>query len=156
DGKSGGGEAVDLSKYPDLNYVLDDCQLVVTLRVADALNDPKIKSAFQDAVGGAMLAQAEAQMGMKVTDVERVTIVMTDLNQEEGYPRVARSKPYDQEKLKKAMGDQSGGKLGETTYKGKTLYSEPGKPGEAACFVSDRLMIAGKTDGVKKALDNPA
>src|SRR5262249_53127104 len=109
------------------------------------------------------LGQQVRHLGMKGTDVERLTLVVTDLERGHEYLILSCFVPFDQEKVKTAIG---GGKAPrEMKHNNHTLYVmattfDPvfaaGKSSGVACLLGKRVLLCGNPAAVRLALDAPA
>src|SRR5262249_15656534 len=98
---------------------------------------------------GADLAEFEAKTGMKLTDIERVTVVVADADKSLWWGLVTSSKAFNREKLLAAFPV----KPEKVQHAGKELevITSPSGERNAVLFISDTLMAAGPEEGVKRA-----
>jgi hypothetical protein len=138
---------------PDLARVPADSVALASLRLADLLRSPVVKPVLDNKEMGKEIADAlkegEKNLGVPLTEVERITAVLPALVQgAEPVVFVATTKPYDKKKLVAALGGQ------EETYKGQTYYTKGAR--QALHLLGDRAFVFGVTSDIKNLLDAPA
>src|SRR5438105_1448939 len=79
----------------------------------------------------------EKALGMSPNDVDRVTIVLHDVEREQAWIVVSCSKPLDRNKLL----ERTGAKTTEVQHRGKTYFPSGGHGKPAVHFVTDRLLF---------------
>lgn len=140
----------------DFDLVPRDAQMFATVRVADALETDQIKQLK------AMLEQAavpdiakifqqqsalEDQIGLKLSEVERVTFVMDDQEKVHMWFLVHTKKDIDKDKVVAFLNAKQ-----EKTYEGKT-YNWQDKTNLAFYLVNPRLAVIAPDKGMERCLD---
>jgi hypothetical protein len=138
----------------DMDLVPGDAQGFVVLNIADALNTEggkKVLAEMGKNGQGPTPAEIEAKTGLKLNEIERLTIVVTDFERQIGWGLATASKPFDRAKLVAAFE----GKSEKVQHAGKTLDVVTTNTGErmALYFVHDKLLAVGPEAGVKKAVE---
>jgi hypothetical protein len=134
----------------DMALVPGDAQAFVTVRVGDVWNLDVTQSIVKQAPEGRELAhKAEMEFGIGPADVERMTLVMMDLQKQPSFAIVAAKKALDRQKLLAKAGD-AGGK--EIEYKGKKYHSA--KKETALYFVDAKTLVIGEEEAVKQFIDH--
>lgn len=134
----------------DFDLVPRDAQGFVTVRVADLLNAPlgkKVMAKF-DQQSLAPLKEVEGKLGLTLNDLERVTAVFVDVEQELVWIIVKTKRPYDKNKVLAL----AGGKPVEATHGGKTYQRVQNA---AYLFLTERLLVVGSEKGVKRCIELP-
>ncbi len=150
--------AVDHSALPaDLALVPPDATAFVRIRVAELMKSDFVKSIKQLLGGDFDTAEKEMtkELGIRLADIENVTVVVLSM---QGPPigepppvlaAVATSVAVDRNKL---LGKTMPNAV-ERTHQGRTYYLK--EPGDAAVhFVSDRLVLIGTENAVKRFLES--
>jgi hypothetical protein len=132
----------------DLEYVPENASAFVSVRFADVMKQERVKAAIK-AAGGRdnPLDEMEKETGIKPEDVERFTVVVADAasGPESSWGILLTKSPYDQGKVKDSVKDRK-----QTKHDGKTIYYNDTN---AVCLAGPKVILVGKLEGVKKALD---
>jgi DNA-directed RNA polymerase subunit RPC12/RpoP len=151
----------------DTAWLPDDTEVVVQVRVADAVASPVLAPILSEPAVSQMLTQLPDKLGLTLQDVERVTVGISGINAARGnapgpgglganmsdarFVGVVRTKrPLDQQKLI-ALGSAQ-----EAQHAGKTFHraaAGPGGPALALYFAGDSLLVLGKESDVTAAID---
>jgi hypothetical protein len=143
-------------------FVPGDATGIVSLRVADVWNHKSTKEAMQKVnplMNPDMInQQMEANLGLKVSDIERVTgvLIMESLDKTPtGWGIVTLSRSVDENTLiGKIEGQMMGIKFQEKTYNGKKYrFLGMGPNSVAVHFPSSRMIILSNEEGMKRCLD---
>jgi hypothetical protein len=141
----------------DMALVPGDAQGFVTLRAADVwkldLTQKLIKQAPIPG-GGDPAAILEQAAGVRPEDVERVTLVMMDLQQQPSFAIVAGTKAFSKQTILDKLSKGSGVAAKDAEHKGKK-YQTTG-PGTALYFVDDKTLVIGEEKNVQRCIDHQA
>jgi hypothetical protein len=144
---------------PDLAYVPGDAQGFASVRVADLWKSAAVKDAMSNQPDGMTQASVAALMegftGLKPEDVERATLVVQDAEKGVGWLVAALNRPVEPKDLLARLGKiPQIGEFKESTHQGKTYHvAGQGQRPLAVHFASDRIVIVGPEDGVKRCLE---
>ena len=120
------------------------------MRVADLLDAPlgkKVMAKF-DRQTLAPLKEAEGKLGLTLNDLERVTAVFVDVEQQVVWIIVKTKRPYDKNKILALAGRNSV----EATHGGKTYHRVQDA---AYLFLTERLLVVGSEKGIKRCIELP-
>jgi hypothetical protein len=149
---AGGGLALWLllrSTSSDFDLVPRDAQAFMTFRVADTVKSPlgkKVMDKFQQELA-LPLRELQDKTGLALADVERVTVVLADLQRGDLWVIVQTSRTLDRDKILKTAGSPE-----ERRHQGKQYYV---RRNVALAFLSGRLLIFGPETGVQRCLGLP-
>lgn len=132
-----------------------DADGFVTVRVADLWGSPSVQKAWAEAPDDQKqkLSEMEGKLGLTLADVERVTVVGKSVENETMWIVVSTKKPYDMDKIKGFVEQESREKLQEGTYKGKSyLHSPKGEKG-SLYKLSDTTLVIAPEKGLHAAID---
>jgi hypothetical protein len=153
---AGGGVALWLllrGVSNDFDLVPRDAHVFITVRVADLVDSPLGKKVVDRlGVRAKGLEEWEAKIGLSRKDIERVTVVLPDVQQiDVAWIIVQTNKGYDKEKILSSF--KQGGAVNEKKAGGKKYHVAGLR--SALCFYSDRLLVWGSTSGMEKCLTLP-
>jgi hypothetical protein len=131
----------------DFELVPHDAQAFATVRVADLLETPFGKKTLDSlgAKAGAVLGDVEHETGLTPRDIDRLTLLVLNLDAKVYAAIVQTRKPYDRAKVLKPERNPR-----EAEYAGRKYYQ---LGGDAIYFHTDRVVVFGTEEGVKRALD---
>ncbi len=146
---------------PDLIYVHEGTAGFVSIRVADAWKSQSTKDLLGKLPPDAKkemdkeLADMESKLGMKIEDLERVTVVLRSLDMkgmDKSFAVVFRtSKPMDSKKIIDAMVKEKKLKDKESKHDGATIHVLEGGPQSMAlCFATDRVLVMTEKEATLK------
>jgi hypothetical protein len=137
----------------DLAFIPPDAQGFVTIRVADVWKTDAAQKVVAQLKQlnprmGDLPAEFEKEAGLTLTDVERLTTVFVDAQREVVWGIVLTSKPYDPKKIQGKLTNPQ-----ELKHEGKSYHTGT-KDGQkvALYFASDRVLVVGPEEGVKRCL----
>jgi predicted RNA-binding Zn-ribbon protein involved in translation (DUF1610 family) len=144
-------------KPTDLDFVNTEAPYVISVRVGDLWNNTTVKNLVDKGMqqlppGQDPLAEMEKKIGMNPSQIERVTMVVKNPEQQIGWASIATTVPYDRDKI---LSNLTGTR--EVPYAGKT-YQVGNTGGEdiALYFPADTLVVVADDKGMKKFLDDLA
>lgn len=136
----------------DFNFVPRDAQVVVTVRVADALETPlgKQGSDFLDQLSGqgrrGPLGEVESRYGVGLRDLDRLTFVLLDAKQGLAWEIVKAKEAVDRDKV---LGGLRG--ADEREHKGKKYHAGGGG---AVYFIGDKEFVrADREEALRACLE---
>src|SRR5262245_7527061 len=139
----------------DFDLVPRDAQGFVTIRVADALDSP-LGTKMMDKFGKGQLdqlAEIGKKAGLSSKDIERITVVLLNIDKKEVWGIIQTKKPYEKEKILAAAREE--GKLEEKSHDGKQYY-QLSSDNSAFCFYSSNIIVyAPSAKLLEKCLDLP-
>ena len=146
----GGGSTADLA------YVPANAQGFYSIRVADLWNHAAVQKALEKVkgdIGPDPAGRIEEFLGISPTDVERVTAVVSDVENQEFWLIVSTSKAIDQKKLRDRIEKLGPIKFVETKIDGKPCLVNDlkGGPDMVWHFASDRILVVAPTHGAMEA-----
>jgi hypothetical protein len=158
---AGGGVALFLflrtKDVDDFDLVPRDALGFATLRVADILDSEsgkKMMNAIEGTAGGDAIRQLhdyENDIGLKLTDIERISVVVVEPSQNEIWAVIHTKKDIDKEKVLKVIDKVA--KYEEKKHEGRKYYAV-GPGGEVAiCFLSSRQAVVSTAPGMQKCLE---
>jgi hypothetical protein len=135
----------------DFDLVPRDAQGFVTVRVADLVHTPLGKKALArlNERDRAQINLFERAAGLALEDIERVTVVLVDGDNEIFWVILKTLKPYDQNKLLRLVDSRSV----EGTHAGKRYHRTESV---AFYFASATVVVVGPEEGVRRCLEQPA
>src|SRR5262249_55794151 len=115
------------SAVVDLDLIPGNAEVFVMLRTGDMWNAELVKKGLAEVLkevqpGTDPVAQMQQATGLTPTDVERVTILMTDVQKEIGWVLVSATKPFDRPKMTAVI--FKGQQPQKVQHAGKTLDVE--------------------------------
>jgi hypothetical protein len=139
----------------DLDFVPGNAQVVVVARVADLVNGEVGKKLLAEVQKNSPDPNAEMvkKFGFALTDIERIAVVITDMDSGTGYAVLTGVKPFDRQKILSSSStpavtmDHAGKSYDVITgvdmpFQRLGLY-----------FVSSKVLLAGPETGVQQALN---
>jgi hypothetical protein len=135
----------------DLALVPGDAPLFAHIRVADFLSTDlgkQLPGNLKQAGPGNPLNNMLAKVGLEITDIERLTIVATDLQHDQAYVIAATNKAMDRAKILSLLQD-----VKDATYEGKKYQVGIGN-GEVIGlhWVNDKFLMMGNEEALKRGL----
>lgn len=147
-----GGGAPDNSTA-DLAMIPTDAEGFVTIRVGDFWKLPQMQEGMKKA-GNIQNKDPNTEvvnkLGVGLADIQRVTVVGKNVEQNLGWLIISTSKPLDRKKVAAGLNLEAT----EKTHESKTYQLIPGFQKGAACFTSDKqLVVASNELMIKEAID---
>jgi prepilin-type processing-associated H-X9-DG protein len=146
-------EEADTALPPDLAKISPDSFLIASIRVSEIWNSDLYKQVREHVQKDfpEFFQDFEKQVGVGVHDIERISLVISDLAPRNSEPVfvVGTSKALDKDRVLKAA-------LPERTEKNTdkhTIYV--GKDHKAICFLGAKVFVAGSPQSVETFLDKP-
>lgn len=102
-------------------FLAPDAQGFVSVRLADVAQLDGFQKAIQAGGQGNQLNDEAAKLGLAVSDIERVTYVVQDIDQQIGWGVVSTTKPYDKKAVLAKLQNATSGKHEGKTYHVGTL-----------------------------------
>lgn len=143
-----------------LAFVPGTAQGFVSVRVADLWNSPLAKKALEEAkkLNQPQLdnpaAALEQMLGLNPQEIEQVTFVGKDFQDEVLWFIIASTKPFDRAKVRAAAGwklkEAVEKKVGDRSY---FAVDRATQVGPALCFADDHILLFGPEKGIKQALE---
>ncbi len=137
----------------DLALVPGDAALFAHVRVGDALETELGRKALEqiNKTGGqGPLAEMQQTTGLQLSDIDRFTMVVTELKQDHGYGILLTTKPMD----RKTILTNLGGEQHEASHEGRK-YVVVTKDKEPVAFhwVNDKFLLVGDEPSLKRGLE---
>lgn len=140
---AGGADVEDFALVPA------NAQLVVTARMSEAAKNPNMKKLYDqlESISKAQAGNRPKDIDLNIHEIDRMTIVFTDVSAQTGWALSTMLNPIDREKTLKEFGDN----LTKISHEGKTYHKR--SDGSCVYFLSDKRILIGKNEaGMKQCL----
>jgi hypothetical protein len=133
----------------DLALVPANAQGFYAVRVADVWNLPEANTIRRFVPPEALrpLKDFEAKVGMAITDLDRVTLVATNVQKKEVFVVFSLNKPYDRKKIMDLFPPGT-----RETNGPKVYHVFPGPEQTSVYFAHERMIVVGAGGGIERCL----
>ena len=152
-----GCEAAEITA---IELVPQNANLIAEVQVSKIINDPDLRSAYEEAEKGpgepqtveAAMDELVEESGIDLGDFHRA-VIFADITEMDGagYVGVIAEGTFDEEQFIDNLKRKAGEQYTASDFRGYKLYTDEG--GESAfIFLSDTVLLSGTTEAVKDAI----